>query len=111
MNEMNENLPLEGGTRKRLAVYTIVEPRGSTSGGNGSTAGTVNDKKWWVKIGAAFINRDQSINVFLDAMPTNGTLHIREPQPFEERGANGHGNGNGHANGSGAQRRHSASPF
>jgi hypothetical protein len=44
-------------------VYTIVE-RGS--------------KKHWVRIGTAFDNRDRSINLKLDAMPTNGTLQIRD---------------------------------
>jgi hypothetical protein len=45
------------------AVYTIVER---------------SEKKYWVRIGTAFTNRDQSINVKLDAVPVNGTIHIRE---------------------------------
>jgi hypothetical protein len=44
-------------------VYTIVER---------------NAKKYWVRIGTAFDNRDRSINLKLDAMPTNGTLQIRD---------------------------------
>ena len=79
MSEFNETLPLDGGARKRLAVYTIVE-RGGPSGGL-----TPSDKKWWVRIGTAFFNKDQSLNVLLDAMPTNGTLHIREVEPRDER--------------------------
>ena len=48
----------------RLDVYTIIE--------NAQL-----DKSYWVKVGAAFKNRDGSINVFLDAFPANGKLHIR----------------------------------
>lgn len=51
--------------RNRKAVYTIVERPGM-------------EKKLWVRIGAAFVNQDQSINVKLDAMPVNGSIHIRE---------------------------------
>lgn len=29
------------------------------------------------RFGSAFRNRDGSLNAILDAMPTNGTLHIR----------------------------------
>lgn len=34
-------------------------------------------KKHWLKIGIAFINKDFSINVRLDALPTNGQLYIK----------------------------------
>ncbi len=46
------------------AVYTIVERPGVRSR--------------WVRIGIGFVNHDGSINVKLDAMPVNGTLHIRD---------------------------------
>lgn len=32
----------------------------------------------WVKIGVAFVNKDGSLNVILDALPVNGELHIRD---------------------------------
>ena len=32
----------------------------------------------WVRVGTAFVNRDGSLNVYLDALPTNGRLHIRD---------------------------------
>ncbi len=51
--------------RPPLAVYTIIERRD-------------NGRKHWVRIGAAFENRDGSFNVRLDALPLNGTVHIRE---------------------------------
>ncbi len=53
-------------------VYTIVERRRD-------------GKKFWLRIGAAFPNRDGSLNVHLDATPVNGQLQIRDYQPFEER--------------------------
>ncbi|HBF12252.1 MAG TPA: hypothetical protein DDW49_02490 [Deltaproteobacteria bacterium] len=31
----------------------------------------------WTKIGVAFVNRDESINVILDSVPLSGKLHIR----------------------------------
>lgn len=32
----------------------------------------------WVKAGSAWKNRDGSINVYLDVLPLDGKLHIRE---------------------------------
>lgn len=62
----------QSGNRNFKVVYTIVDrPR--------------DGKKFWLRIGAAFENRDGSMNVLLDAMPTNGQLQIREYRPFEER--------------------------
>lgn len=50
--------------KKRLAVFSIRKHRG----------GSV-----WVRAGSAFINRDGSLNLYLDVLPLDGTLHIREP--------------------------------
>jgi hypothetical protein len=50
---------------RMLQVYTIVEREGL-------------EKSFWVKVGACFTNRDGSLNVYLDALPTNGRLQIRE---------------------------------
>jgi hypothetical protein len=36
------------------------------------------DKSIWRKVGTAFENRDGSLNIFLDAYPVNGKLHVRE---------------------------------
>ena len=38
-------------------------------------------RKIWTRIGTAFVNRDGSRNVILDALPVNGTMHIRVPSP------------------------------
>jgi hypothetical protein len=46
------------------AVYTIVERAG---------------KRHWLRVGVAFVNRDGSLTVRLDAVPITGQLHIREP--------------------------------
>lgn len=36
------------------------------------------DKPEWLKRGIAFINNDLSINLYLDAFPKDGKIHIRE---------------------------------
>ena len=45
-------------------VYTVVEG--------------ADRKPRWLRIGVAFVNHDGSLNVHLDALPTNGTLQIRD---------------------------------
>lgn len=59
-------------------VYTIVERQRD-------------GKKYWLRIGAAFENRDGSINIYLDAMPTNGTLQLRDHLPSDEPRKHGRG--------------------
>ena len=48
-----------------------------------------NEKTYWNRIGVAFTNKDGSINVKLDALPTGGTLQIRDYEPREEFESNG----------------------
>jgi hypothetical protein len=43
-----------------------------------------NDKTYWNRIGVAFTNKDGSINVKLDALPTGGTLQIRDYEPRDD---------------------------
>ncbi|HKQ71805.1 MAG TPA: hypothetical protein VJT73_20820 [Polyangiaceae bacterium] len=43
-----------------------------------------NDKAYWNRIGVAFTNKDGSLNVKLDALPTSGTLQIRDYEPRDE---------------------------
>ena len=59
--------PMEG-ERKWKAVYTIVD-KGQEK------------RAFWLRIGTAFINRDLSMTVKLDAAPLNGSLHIRDYDP------------------------------
>jgi hypothetical protein len=73
MHDLSDSA-LPDGERKWKAVYTIVEP--DRSKGHGKTL--------WVRIGTAFVNRDQSLNVRLDAMPINATMHIRDYEPRDE---------------------------
>ena len=49
-------------------VYSISEDPPSGEGGK---------KNRWTRIGVGFVNRDDSINVILDAIPLNGRLQIR----------------------------------
>jgi hypothetical protein len=48
-----------------------------------------NDKSYWNRIGVAFINKDGSLNVKLDALPIGGQMQIRDYEPREEFDANG----------------------
>ena len=48
-----------------MKVYTIIEREG-------------NKKSLWLHIGTALKNKDGSLTVLLNALPVNGTLHIRE---------------------------------
>ncbi len=49
--------------RRRKAVYTIIEREGN--------------KSYWLRLGTAFTNRDDSLTVYLNALPSNSKLHIR----------------------------------
>ncbi len=40
--------------------------------------------KYWTRIGVAFVNRDGSINVKLEAVPVSGEIHVRDYVPREE---------------------------
>ena len=48
---------------KRQAVFTTRQTK----------QGTI-----WTRIGTAFTNKDNSLNVVLDSLPIDGRLHIRE---------------------------------
>lgn len=56
------------------AVYTVIE-RGQ------------GQKPFWLRIGAAFVNRDSSLTVKLNALPLNGTLQVRDVEPQAASGA------------------------
>lgn len=49
-------------------VYTIIR--------NG-------EKAFWQKVGRAHVNKDGSLNVYLNALPLGGELNIRDPKPKE----------------------------
>jgi hypothetical protein len=35
----------------------------------------------WVRVGCAFVNPDGSMNLYLDALPLDGRLHVRRLSP------------------------------
>lgn len=44
-------------------------------------------KTYWMKMGSAYVNRDNSINLYLDCLPVNGRLQVRDwdDPPWEKR--------------------------
>jgi len=62
---------MEDNSRDMKAVYTVVD-RGQ-------------GKSFWVRIGVGFTNRDGSLNLRLDAIPVNGTLQVREWEPYDRK--------------------------
>lgn len=42
------------------------------------------ERNYWRRIGVAYVNRDGSLNVKLDAVPVNGTMQIRDWTPRED---------------------------
>lgn len=44
-------------------------------------------KAQWSKIGVAFVNKDGSLNVILDALPLEGKIHIRDRKVAEKKEA------------------------
>lgn len=43
-----------------------------------------NGRKYWNRIGVAFINSDGSVNVKLEAIPVSGEMQIRDYVPRDE---------------------------
>jgi hypothetical protein len=41
------------------------------------------EKAFWQKVGRAHINKDGSLNVYLNALPVNGELNIRDRKSGE----------------------------
>jgi hypothetical protein len=42
------------------------------------------ERSFWNRIGVAFVNRDGSLNVKLEAIPVDGACHIRDYVPRED---------------------------
>lgn len=64
-------------TGKRYTVFSIKETREGKEGARSTV---------WVKAGSAWINRDGSMNVYLDVLPLDGKLHVREYSEKREAG-------------------------
>jgi hypothetical protein len=73
MNESNG-----GASRKPLTVLAVIEKKDAPTR--------------WMKVGAAFPNRDGSITLYVDAFPTGtNKLQIREERDWGRAGAGGNG--------------------
>ena len=72
---------MDGNNRK--AVFTVIERIDGES-----------KRSFWVRIGAAFVNRDGSYTLKLDALPVNGMLHVRDERTREEWARRDAANGN-----------------
>ena len=46
-----------------------------------------NNRKFWNRIGVAFVNSDGSVNVKLEAIPVTGEMQIRDYVPREDGAA------------------------
>jgi len=77
--------------KQRLAVYVIREYTNSEG----------KPDSWWSRIGTAFVNKDGSLNVELDAVPVNGKLHIREEQKRDDSNQRGGDGGRSYGGGGG----------
>jgi hypothetical protein len=58
--------------QSRLKVCYVITQRG--------------DKKFWNRVGVAFVNHDGSLNVKLESLPVAGELQIRDYVPRDEHG-------------------------
>jgi len=52
---------------KAATIYTVFSIRETKGGGS-----------VWIRAGKAFTNKDGSLNVYLDVLPLDGKLHLRE---------------------------------
>jgi hypothetical protein len=60
---------METNEKKMKMVFTVVE--------------RAPGKSFWTRIGLGFVNRDGSLTLRLDAIPTNGTMQVRDWQPVD----------------------------
>lgn len=78
--------PSAPATRQPKVVFTVIDRE--------------NGRSFWTRIGSAWVNRDGSLTIRLDALPVNGVLQVRDPDDRDrdrDRASNGNGNGNGGA--------------
>jgi hypothetical protein len=75
MNDVSSGAVGASGAVVKKHVYTVTER---------------NERSFWTKIGVAFVNRDGSLTVRLEAFPCNGMLQIRDDEfGARARGAGG----------------------
>lgn len=66
-HDIDQGAPSTAGARNTKAVYMITEREGARS--------------IWTRVGSAWVNRDGSTTLRLDALPLSGTLQVRDPEP------------------------------
>jgi hypothetical protein len=66
---------------KMKIVYAITSREAKPGSANATP------KKYWHRVGVAFVNRDGSLSVKLEALPVSGELHIRDYLPASEPAA------------------------
>ena len=62
------------------------------------------ERRFWTKIGSAFVNKDESIGIKLDALPLDGNMLLKVPMTKEERDEKFSGGGGQRSGGGGASR-------
>ncbi len=62
-------------TEKQSLIKDVFHIRELPNGG----------KCLYTKIGSAFLNKDGSINVFIDSLPIDGRMHIRDRKEKEAK--------------------------
>ena len=73
-NDRRDDAPgRDAPTTRPKAVYALTE-RG--------------DKTFWTRVGIAFVNRDDSITIKLEALPVSGQLQVRDVTTGPERPRN-----------------------
>ncbi|MBI5516344.1 MAG: hypothetical protein HY909_21345 [Deltaproteobacteria bacterium] len=75
MQETTESSTSSSATRTWKAVFTVLERDGV--------------RPLWLRIGTAYTNRDGSLTLRLDALPVNGMLQVRDPDPARGAGSTG----------------------
>lgn len=65
--DIDQGAPSTAVARNTKAVYMITEREGARS--------------IWTRVGSAWVNRDGSTTLRLDALPLSGTLQVRDPEP------------------------------
>ena len=65
--ELDHGASSVSGARNTKVVYMITEREGARS--------------LWTRVGSAWVNRDGSTTLRLEAIPLSGTLQVRDPDP------------------------------
>jgi hypothetical protein len=73
IESLNQSQSSPESGKKKYKHLWMVEDKHLSDGSPG--------KSYWTKVGVAFPNRDGSWSLELSAVPVNGRLQMRDPQP------------------------------